>query len=354
MASKKAATDKRVLDVRAERADDRTWRLLAVSADVTLAELHLALLGAFEFKGSYEVAERVYRFTIDGTVYENGRGSRTVLRKLLPAGAGFEYAAPSAEIRADCEVTASYEVGSRRHYPKVLAGDDACDPRFATWDAQSAMRREFREPSRRSRTTATAWSDAFVHGFFSAIVAGPLVMPSAWLGLLVGTTVPTVEQLNERVGVVMQKYNSIAQALQSDRDGFIKTVASLADADATGAALIDWSRGFARAMVFGGDEWFDALKGEAKELFMPIAMIIQFDGDAERRDWFHDSALRHNVAKAAGVATVGIAELWRRRLVASTHEPARRDYPKIGPNTLCSCGSGKKFKRCCGSPLRVV
>jgi preprotein translocase subunit SecA len=26
----------------------------------------------------------------------------------------------------------------------------------------------------------------------------------------------------------------------------------------------------------------------------------------------------------------------------------RRDQPKIGPNDPCPCGSGKKYKKCCG------
>jgi uncharacterized protein YecA (UPF0149 family) len=26
----------------------------------------------------------------------------------------------------------------------------------------------------------------------------------------------------------------------------------------------------------------------------------------------------------------------------------RRDHPKVGPNDACPCGSGKKFKKCCG------
>ena len=29
-------------------------------------------------------------------------------------------------------------------------------------------------------------------------------------------------------------------------------------------------------------------------------------------------------------------------------EPARRDLPKVGRNDVCPCGSGKKFKKCCG------
>jgi len=30
--------------------------------------------------------------------------------------------------------------------------------------------------------------------------------------------------------------------------------------------------------------------------------------------------------------------------------PYRRSKPKIGPNSPCSCGSGKKYKKCCGRP----
>ena len=31
-----------------------------------------------------------------------------------------------------------------------------------------------------------------------------------------------------------------------------------------------------------------------------------------------------------------------------TNEPYRREEPKIGRNDLCPCGSGKKYKKCCG------
>ena len=31
-----------------------------------------------------------------------------------------------------------------------------------------------------------------------------------------------------------------------------------------------------------------------------------------------------------------------------SHAPIRRDEPKVGRNDPCSCGSGKKFKKCCG------
>ena len=31
--------------------------------------------------------------------------------------------------------------------------------------------------------------------------------------------------------------------------------------------------------------------------------------------------------------------------------PARWDVRKIGRNERCICGSGKKFKKCCGAPV---
>lgn len=34
---------------------------------------------------------------------------------------------------------------------------------------------------------------------------------------------------------------------------------------------------------------------------------------------------------------------------SSTREPVKRVEPKIGRNDPCSCGSGKKYKKCCGA-----
>jgi len=31
-----------------------------------------------------------------------------------------------------------------------------------------------------------------------------------------------------------------------------------------------------------------------------------------------------------------------------TQQPVRRSQPKVGRNEPCSCGSGKKYKKCCG------
>ena len=35
---------------------------------------------------------------------------------------------------------------------------------------------------------------------------------------------------------------------------------------------------------------------------------------------------------------------------AGPPQPYVREQPKVGRNEPCVCGSGKKFKKCCGSP----
>ena len=35
-------------------------------------------------------------------------------------------------------------------------------------------------------------------------------------------------------------------------------------------------------------------------------------------------------------------------------KPATRSDKKVGRNALCPCGSGKKYKKCCGDGMRVL
>jgi len=33
---------------------------------------------------------------------------------------------------------------------------------------------------------------------------------------------------------------------------------------------------------------------------------------------------------------------------AAVHDPIQSSHPKVGRNDPCPCGSGKKYKKCCG------
>jgi uncharacterized protein len=47
---------------------------------------------------------------------------------------------------------------------------------------------------------------------------------------------------------------------------------------------------------------------------------------------------------------VGIDAFWRERRGRTAASAGRTKNPKIGRNDPCPCGSGRKYKRCCGAP----
>ena len=99
---------------------------------------------------------------------------------------------------------------------------------------------------------------------------------------------------------------------------------------------------------------------ELQNAFRPI-LLLAHPKMAREFDPIDDDKRHQLVLDALPVCVVEIYEWWRKKLVASmaqaqsrTYEsPVRRETAKISVNAPCSCGSGKKYKRCC-SPLRAV
>jgi uncharacterized protein len=61
---------------------------------------------------------------------------------------------------------------------------------------------------------------------------------------------------------------------------------------------------------------------------------------------------RHNeFATSLGESVIAIMDWWLP--VRKAKSTIRREEPKVGRNDPCPCGSGKKFKQCCGG-LKVL
>jgi uncharacterized protein len=365
VAKAKKPQDKRVYDIRITIPDNDRWLILAISGDATLAELHLALLGAFEWSGSYTGAERVYRFVMDGGIFENGKGSRTALRRLLRTNAAFEYRSDFASIEAHCSVLKQYEVPNRRHYPKVIDAHPGIRAQGATWKAQMAARREYREYEGDERRLASLErsqpppdpSSAYAHGFFSALVAGPMVAPAMWLERFLPPAAGSIDELNTSAQRVMAIYNEVADQLLRQREWFGEATLGITKGDTSGQSLVDWQLGFLDGMGQSPDEWTAFLKRLDRDVLQPLAAIHQLSEDASKRSWLTDQELRENLGCSIGIMTVRLWEAYRDQpsmLVESASSKQALQVPAIPRNAPCPCGSGKKYKLCCGSTLRTV
>jgi uncharacterized protein len=148
-------------------------------------------------------------------------------------------------------------------------------------------------------------------------------------------------------------WNAIANTLHSG-DVFLPLL--LEDEQGTFRAN-DWAQGFMRGMDLRHDDWLELLDDDehAGALLPIFALAYEHDPDPEMRPYEEpiDTQRREQliVGLAAGVTAIYQYFGPHRRmaaLLARDSTTFRRVTPKIGRNDPCPCGSGKKYKQCCG------
>src|SRR3954466_1505389 len=129
-------------------------------------------------------------------------------------------------------------------------------------------------------------------------------------------------------------------------------------ADEEAFAANDWAQGFLRGMALGRADWGELLKDEDEGgWIIPIfALAHEHDPDPAMQPYQEPmSAERREdliVRAAAGITAIYRYFEPHRRMLADrgSEHSAHRRTKKIGRNDPCSCGSGKKYKHCCGKP----
>jgi len=115
--------------------------------------------------------------------------------------------------------------------------------------------------------------------------------------------------------------------------------------DKTYTIVDEWCEGYMRGVGLAAGAW-DRNFVETKILLAPIAAFTE-----EQNFYAHDHCNeqeRENLQKAIAPNVREIHAYWLKR--RAEHAPKRTvkyTEPKTGRNDPCSCGSGKKFKKCC-------
>lgn len=191
-------------------------------------------------------------------------------------------------------------------------------------------------------------------GFFAALIAGPeMVPPSEFLPEVFGGKdafeSSELDEANAIFGLILRYWNKIAATLKR---GEVHTPILLEDED--GAYLgSDWSRGFVRGMDMRSAGWAKLLADEEKSGFMlPVLMLYhEHDEDPQLRPGPIGPEKREEliVLMLAGVVRAYRYFRGNREPETGSNRSRRESSPgKIGRNDQCPCGSGRKYKRCCG------
>jgi uncharacterized protein len=183
-------------------------------------------------------------------------------------------------------------------------------------------------------------------GFLTAIAIGPdLVMPSEWLPVIWGEDEPVFEsdeEIRSVLGAIMGRYDEILQTIQ-EPDAYEPLFFETLDRQVLAA---DWAAGFTAGLGLRPSAWRPLLETEeGAELLAPIIALLDDEDGKPLVDVEPDelAAVREAATNLIAPSVLLINNFW----LARRGTPRR--VAKIGRNDPCPCGSGRKYKRCCGA-----
>lgn len=200
-------------------------------------------------------------------------------------------------------------------------------------------------------------------GFLTSIVTGPvMLMPSVWFPRVWGPTArdePAFDTLAhaERItGLIMRHLNGIIWGLQHDPDSF-EPLFDIVKYPDDSREYIDgeiWAYGYMTGIELQRQNWkalFDEPNSAA--VLRPIYLLGAEEVTAEEEALTETPSQREELSNQIPASVAWIYRFWQpyrsavaERTVATSYQ---REHPKIGRNDPCPCGSGKKFKKCCGA-----
>lgn len=195
-------------------------------------------------------------------------------------------------------------------------------------------------------------------GFFAALICGPVTIPpSVYLGEIWGseeTPFSTAGDFEEFLNLAMRHWNFMARVLSSRDLTFLPWL--LVEEGEEIPRGNRWAQGFLRGVGLCREAWEEIFENEDKfAILLPVlALAHENDPDLGMRSWTTppDRKLREQLLAGLSVATQKLDDYFRScRMREARPQPTGLGTSgrKIGRNDPCSCGSGKKYKRCCGS-----
>jgi uncharacterized protein len=205
-----------------------------------------------------------------------------------------------------------------------------------------------------------------VQGFlFTLAVAPELVPPSEWLPLIFGGNEPGFGNVGEAQAIVdelMSLYNALNAEVADNRAALPADCAVRDDAVANlddDAPLARWSRGFLRGHQWLEESWEPYIPEELDEEFAATLLTLSFFSSKRLATAFAAETgkkdlneLAQTISRIFAGAIAEYARMGRsiQEVLMSSEAadagPRRSD--KVGRNAPCPCGSGRKFKKCCG------
>lgn len=193
-----------------------------------------------------------------------------------------------------------------------------------------------------------------IDGILTAIAIGPEEIPAdEWLPVVWGDADPQFAGTPERLkvlGAFRARLEEIVSTLSEAPPAYAPLF--WAPEEEGGAPdATDWAHGFMLAVEVRAEAWRKFLRSEQAEAMEPI--YAHLPEEAEALEGLSEAEAADVLAEAAALIPQSVAFVYehfrRKRLGRAVRaEQAARPAPPER-NAPCPCGSGAKYKKCCGA-----
>jgi uncharacterized protein len=199
-------------------------------------------------------------------------------------------------------------------------------------------------------------------GFLTAIVSGPAMpKPGEWIPRVWGPTkedAPTFEteaQAERITGLMMRHLNAIGWSLHQEPEHF-EPVFDLQVFEGDEREYMDgemWAHGYMTGINIQRDGWKPLFESKQGPLALrPIYLLGAQEITEAEEALVETPAQREELSKQIPASVGLIYKFWapqRRAAEIASGKISDSETPKISRNAPCPCGSGRKYKKCCGT-----
>ncbi len=195
-------------------------------------------------------------------------------------------------------------------------------------------------------------------GYLHAIAIGPItLMPQQWMpgiwgeGTSMMPPMESIDKLNRILELIMRRFNSIIAGLEAQPPEIYPLWCT---SEFRGKEYDDaegWAHGFSEGVKLCKREWLPLLETpQGQAWYRSIGLLGEDDFAPDQDALTKTPAMRSKLAVQIPEAVVALYEHWLPyRQAVYEREVAKTLQVKVGRNEPCPCGSGKKFKKCCGA-----
>ena len=198
-------------------------------------------------------------------------------------------------------------------------------------------------------------------GFVAGLISCPeLIPPSEWLPVVWGLSgeeespvFDTLEHANKVIALVMGHYNHVAKTLFESPDEYRPLFATDERNDDIIWEL--WIEGFDKAMKLRPAAWLPLMEAdpETSAAIRGLLTLIDVANQDEKLSLLKRRELEDAAPELIGPWLLTVND-WRLENnlegggASQKLSPVTTPLGKVGRNDPCPCGSGKKYKKCCG------